>query len=204
MADVKTEVSGVSVGVLAIGALLIWSAVRGASVVAGLQEIIRGKRPSGENANPITVSIPTASDAVATGAAAGAGVPVSNNAIYQMAITVANSPAGKRNYCWGGGHIANPCSANCFDCSGYVSCVLGRLGLMKGSMVTGGFMVWSGATTIPYSQRQPGDIIVNAGHMGIIADKTRMWNAACTACGPVKLSSYVGRRGYIIRRVKGR
>ncbi len=204
MPEAKTEISGVSVGVLAVGALLIWSALRGASVIGGLQEIIRGKRPTGENQNPITVNIavPTGGDAV--GAAAGAGVPVSNNAIYQMALAVMNSPAGKRNYCWGGGHTSNPCGASCYDCSGYVSCVLGRLGLMKGSMVTGGFMVWSGATTIPYSQRQAGDIIVSAGHIGIIADKSRMVNAACTACGPVKFSSYVGRKGYIVRRVKGR
>lgn len=191
-------VDAVGVGVLAAGGLLIWSGLRGSSVLTTVQEVVQGKRPSGRNVHPIEVRIPTIAAGPGTSTAAAGSV-------VAMAEQVAASPAGRRNYCWGGGHTSNPCSASCFDCSGYVSCVLGRLGLMKGSMVTTGFMVWSGASTVPFSQRQPGDLYVSATHIGIIAtDIDKMWNARCTACGPVQLSSIKGgRSGYITRRVRG-
>jgi len=191
-------VSAVGVGVLAAGAVLVWSGIRGASVVATLQEIIRGQRPSGALANPVeggggARSGPINSEITGKGA---------SSSVLQMAVEVAKSPAGRRNYCLGGGHQGSPCQAKCFDCSGYVSCVLGKLGKMTGSKVTGEFMVWTGAKTIPYEQRQPGDLYCSPGHIGIIADNKQMWNAACTKCGAVKLSSYVGRKNYIVRRVK--
>jgi cell wall-associated NlpC family hydrolase len=194
MATGGKDVSALGVGTMAAGALLVWSGLRGSSVLSALQDVIKGDKPSGANVHQIDAQAGTAS---LTSAGAGA-----SGSVLNTAVQVANSPAGKRNYCWGGGHSGSPCSASCFDCSGYVSCVLNRLGLLKGSMVTTGFMTWSGATTVPYSQRQPGDLYVSASHIGIIASSTQMWNAACTACGPVKLSNYVGRSGYIVRRVK--
>ncbi|HEY9525180.1 MAG TPA: hypothetical protein VIR33_18220, partial [Thermopolyspora sp.] len=49
--------------------------------------------------------------------------------------------------------------------------------------------------------RQPGDLLVTATHIGIAIDGSRMWNGACTACGPVKVSKYGSK--YTVRRVKG-
>lgn len=194
-------VNGVAVGTLAVGSVLVWTGLKGGSVLAGVQSMIQGQKPTGENVHSIDIAAAVSAGGLDSqlGALSGAGA----SAVLTIAQQVANSPAGKSRYCWGGGHSGNPCSASCFDCSGYVSCVLNRAGLMKGSMVTGGFMMWGGASTIPYAQRQPGDLYVSATHIGIIADSTQFWNAACTKCGPVKLSSYVGRRGYIVRRVKG-
>lgn len=165
-----------------------------------------GKTPQANPKPPFQpVSLQISGGAAAPGGSGvqPAGLSGGNSAVLTMAQQVANSAAGRANYCWGGGHTSSPCSARCFDCSGYVSCVLNRLGVLHGSMTTTGFLGWSGATTVPYAQRQPGDLYVSATHIGIIADSSRMWNAACTACGSVKLSSYVGRRGYTVRRVKG-
>lgn len=193
----RSDVSAVAVGTAAAGAVLIWSGLRGASVLATLTDLIRGQHPTGANVHQVDAQ------ASPVGGAGGGALPAAAGSVLGVAQQVAASLAGRANYCWGGGHTSSPCSARCFDCSGYVSCVLGRLGLMKGSMTTTGFLTWSGATTIPYDQRQPGDLYVSASHIGIIADDMRMWNAACTACGPVKLSNYIGRRGYVVRRVKG-
>lgn len=189
-------VSAVAAGTLAVGGLLVWSGLKGSSVLGAVQDVINGHQPSGTNAHPI--------DVPAGGATGGGSIPAASGSILGIAQQVAATPAGKTRYCYGGGHSSNPCSAKCFDCSGYVSCVLNQAGVLKGSMVTGGFMLWSGATTIPYAQRQPGDLYVSSSHIGIIADTSQFWNAACTKCGPVKLSSYVGRNGYIVRRVKGK
>jgi hypothetical protein len=38
--------------------------------------------------------------------------------------------------------------------------------------------------------------------MGIIADDRQILNAACTGCGPVKLSPYKRDSRYVVRRVK--
>lgn len=192
------DISGVAVGVLVAGGLLVWTGLKGGSVLAGVQSVIKGQAPTGGNVHPIDVAV-----AAGGGSGGGGSIPAASGSILAIAQQVAATPAGKTRYCWGGGHSGSPCSASCFDCSGYVSCVLNHAGVMKGSMVTGGFMVWGGATTIPYAQRQPGDLYVSSGHIGIIADSAQFWNAACTKCGPVKLSTYAGRRGYVVRRVKG-
>lgn len=192
-----SEVSGVALGTLAIGGVLMWSGLKGASLLTTVQEAIQGKKPSGSNVHPVTTPQATAASSTSTGT-----VPAAAGSILAIAEQVANTAAGRSGYCWGGGHSNSPCSASCFDCSGYVSCVMNRAGKLKGSMVAASFMSWSGATTIPYAQRAGGDLFVSASHIGIIADSTQMWNAACTGCGPVKLSSYVGRGGYIVRRVK--
>lgn len=193
----RSDVSAVAVGTAAAGAVLIWSGLRGASVLATLTDLIRGQHPTGANVHTIDAQV------TPVGADGGGMLPAAAGSLLGIAQQVAASPAGRANYCWSGGHTSSPCSARCFDCSGYASCCLNKLGVLKGSMTTTGFLTWSGATTIPYAQRQAGDLYVSATHIGIIADDTRMWNAACTACGPVKLSNYVGRKGYIVRRVKG-
>lgn len=186
----------VGVAVLAAGGVMIWSGLKGASILTTVQEVIQGKKPSGTNVHPVNVQLASTGGSVASGPA---------GSVVAMAEQVANSAPGKAGYCWGGGHSGSPCSAKCFDCSGYVSCVLNKLGLLKGSMITTGFMVWSGASTVPWAQRQPGDLYVSATHIGIIStDIDQMWNDRCTGCGGVQLSSIKGgRSGYIVRRVKG-
>jgi hypothetical protein len=79
--------------------------------------------------------------------------------------------------------------------------VLNRLGLMKGSKTTTGFMSWSGLTRVAWEQRGPGDLILSTTHVGIAIDGSTMWNAACTACGPVKRSRY-SRGSYSAYRIR--
>jgi cell wall-associated NlpC family hydrolase len=198
-------VSAVAVGVLAVGVLFVWSGIRGASFTAGVQSIIKGQKPGDGVVNPIESAATPQGEATKLGGLGGAPAGSANAQILTIATAVAASPPGRRNYCWGGGHQTSPCQARCFDCSGFVSCILNKLGVMKGSMVTGEFMTWKGAETVPYAMRQPGDLLVTPTHIGIIVDSTRIINAACTACGPVKMSTYTNRKDLnkaLIRRVK--
>lgn len=191
------EINGAGIAIAAAGIVLTWAGFNNVSPVQAFKDLAMGKAPQ---PNP---KVPFQPVAFSGGGTAGSpGVPsAGGGSIVGMAEQVARSPAGRANYCWSGGHGKNPCSAKCFDCSGYVSCVLNRLGLLKGSMTTTGFLGWKGAVTVPFSQRQPGDLLVTAKHIGIVLDDHRMWNAACTSCGAVKISPYGSK--YTVRRVKG-
>lgn len=193
-------VSGVAVGVLAAGSVLVWTGLRGGSVAMTLQEIIQGKRPSGQNAHPIEITSTAEGTAGIQGAAIGAG----SSAIVAIAAT------GKGQcYGFGAGHTSNPCASRCTDCSSYVSCVLNKAGVLKGSLATGGLSRWG--VGVPYAQRQPGDVIVwnggtGGGHTGIIIDGSHMWHNPCTRCGGVQIGRYpYGNRSAasaVVRRAK--
>lgn len=192
------DINGVGVGVAAAGVVLVYAGIRRITLIDAFKDLAMGKAPT---PNP---KDPWADIAFEVGAVAG-GPPLdlaAGGMVLQMAQQVAESPAGRSPYCWGGGHSGSPCSAKCFDCSGYVSCVLGKLGVLKGSMVTTQFMVWKGASTVPFEQRQPGDLWVSSGHIAIIVDDRQIIHAACTGCGPVKVSGYKKDRRFAVRRVK--
>lgn len=196
------DINGAGVAIAAAGLVLAWAGLNNVSPIAAFKDLAMGKAPT---PNPKPKFQAVAFTGGSSGTAAGGGIQSvafgGGGSVLSMAQQVAGSAAGRSRYCWGGGHTSNPCGAKCFDCSGYVSCVLNRLGLMKGSMTTLGFLAWKGAVTVPFSQRQPGDLLVTATHIGIAIDGSRMWNAACTACGPVKVSSYSSK--YTVRRIKG-
>lgn len=196
------DINGVGVGIVAAGLVLTWAGFFNVSPIEAFKQLAMGKAPQ---PNPKSKFQPVTFNTGSTATGGGSGLQevssVGNSSVLAMAQQVAATPAGRSRYCWGGGHTSSPCSAKCFDCSGYVSCVLNRLGVLKGSMTTTGFLAWKGATTVPFSQRQPGDLLVTATHIGIAIDGSRMWNAACTACGPVKVSNYGSK--YTVRRVKG-
>lgn len=194
-------ISGLGVAFMAAGGIIAWSGINNVPVVDALRALAKGQMIP-KNPKPAFEPVGLAFNAGAAAADAGIGLATaSNSAIVAMAATVAASPAGRSNYCWGGGHTSSPCSAKCFDCSGYASCVLNRLGAMKGSKNTIAFMAWNRFERVPYGSRQPGDFLINRNHMGIVLDDKVMWNAACTACGPVKKSSYVGK-SYGVYRLK--
>lgn len=196
------DINGVGIGIAAGGLVLAWSGFRNVSPIEAFKDLAMGRAPE---PNPKPAFQPVTLSLGSGGAAGGPGfqtIASGAGSVLAMAEQVARSPAGRSNYCWGGGHSSNPCSTRCFDCSGYVSCVLARLGILRGSMTTLGFLGWKGAVTVPWEQRQPGDLLVTARHIGIAIDGRRMWNAACTACGPVKVSSYSAQ--YTVRRVRGR
>jgi hypothetical protein len=50
------QVNAIAVGAVGAGLVFIWSGLRGSSVLSGLQDIIRGNRPSGTNVHGISAS----------------------------------------------------------------------------------------------------------------------------------------------------
>lgn len=199
-------ISGTGVAAAAIGGLFLWSAFKGASVSEGFRSLITGEQPSGMNKNPIGQVQYTGATPSSTGSNDPATI-ASGSASAQLIISIAASMKGQQ-YGYGAGHTSNPCASKKTDCSSYVSCVLNKAGLMKGSLTTGGLAKIG--VKVPYAQRLPGDIIVwnggtGGGHCGIILDGSHMWNNPCTGCGGVQIGKYpYGSRtasAAIVRRV---
>lgn len=205
-------VNGIAVGVLGAGVLLLWSGLKGASVAATLQDLIKGKAPAGQNIKPISTESPFGTQPGQGGYNAGmTGTTGTGSAKASRILQVAASKKGQC-YLFGGGHPGNPCTSRCTDCSSYVSCVLNQATGSKISMATGGLSGYGRG--VPYAQRAPGDVIVwnggtGGGHTGIIATVSgrggTMWHNPCTKCGGVQLGKYpfAGRTAAaaVVRRV---
>jgi cell wall-associated NlpC family hydrolase len=155
--------------VVGLGALLAWSAIKGASVTGALRDIISGKQPKTGDV-PIVASIPgQGSDG------AGGPLPATNSAIANEALSIGPGHA----YLYGGAPGKD--GTRPWDCSSFVNFVIGaRLGMpipgygagkYTGSThgpPTGAWLLWSGVVGIHKSQIQPGDLVVWQTHMGII------------------------------------
>lgn len=190
-------ISGVAVGVMGAGALLMWAGLKGASVAEILQDLVKGQQPKTTNIRGIESKVQTNAPA----AAATANTPFAELAPpSSRAARILEVAASKKGWCYlfGGGHGGgNPCNARCVDCSGYVSCVLTTVLGRQISMTTAGLA--GIGTGVPYAQRQPGDILVwnggaGGGHTGIIATVSgkggTMWDNLCTGCGGVAIHRY--------------
>ena len=187
-------VSGIAVGAIGAGLLLMWSGLKGASIAATVTDLIKGKKPAGTNIKPIESAAVPVAGGTTTGEGHVGGLapgPASTSRILQLA-------AAKKGQCYGfGAGHGNPCGSKCTDCSSYVSCVLSQATGRKIDMTTVGLA--GIGTAVPYSLRQPGDVIVwnggvGGGHTGIIASVDAkggtMWNNRCTGCGGVALSRF--------------
>lgn len=199
---VSREVNSVGIGVVALGFILGWAGIRNVPVLEAFKALAMGKAPT---PHPKPAWEPLTFDAgSAPAGGAGGAVPAAGDA--GKVLSIAASFKGQR-YCFGGGHGA-PCAGSCSDCSGYVSCVLNKAGLMKGTMATGGLARYG--TAVPFAQRAPGDIVVwnggpGGGHCGIVLDGKRMWHNPCTGCGGVTIGSYGSTRTgrtTVVRRPK--
>lgn len=190
-------VPGPALALAGAGALLIWAGIQNRTVLDSLRSLAKGEPVApGEQKSSAGQGIASAVTS-AVGSARGAS-------IVALAATYKGTP-----YLFGGGHGAKPC-ARAMDCSGYVSCVLARLGLLKGGpLTTDGFARWG--TAVPFDQRAPGDLVVwvggpGGGHMGIVRDGKTMWHNPCTGCGGVQLGAYGRTRGgrtTLVRRAAG-
>src|SRR4051812_40208391 len=136
-------ISGTGVAVASAGAIFLWSALKGESPSEVFRSLVTGKQPTGANDHPINQQQFTASGA-ATGALVGAGGSASAAAILTVAASMKGQPYG-----FGAGHTGNPCASPKTDCSSYVPCVLNKVGIMKGSMTTGGFAKFG--VGVPYA-----------------------------------------------------
>lgn len=175
-------VPGTAVAVAAAGAVLIYSGVQNRRLVEALRELAMGR--------PVTAGAQKTTAVATAGSALGAA------AMTGAVLTVAASYKGTP-YLFGGGHGSTPC-ANSMDCSGYVSCVLAKAGLLRtGPMTTDGLAGWG--HSVPFGQRAPGDVLVwvggpGGGHCGIVIDADHMWHNPCTGCGGVQVGTYGSTR----------
>jgi cell wall-associated NlpC family hydrolase len=183
-------VSGIGVTAATVGGIFLWSGIKGASVTDTIRELITGQQPTGNKVNPIDAKVTTQAPTTNFTTALGEGKYASQ--ILQVCPEHKGDP-----YCFGGGHSRAPCASRCKDCSGTVSCVLNQVGILSGSLATGGFAKYGSG--VSYGQRSPGDLIVwnggpGGGHIGIIVTASgnggTMWNNQCSGCGGFKISKY--------------
>jgi hypothetical protein len=52
--------NGPALGAIAVGGILVWSGIKGASITGSLRQLITGTAPTGTNVNPITSTVTTA------------------------------------------------------------------------------------------------------------------------------------------------
>lgn len=199
MASTNSGISGVAVTIVGLGALLVWSGVSNTKVADTFLELLLGVEPKpGEQKETKPPEGNTGGGYVPSTGGGGGG--------NQRVVEIAASYKG-RPYVFGGGH-GKVCPNGGMDCSGYVSCVMNRAGLMTGTLTTDGFARWG--IGIDFADRKPGDIVVwrggaGGGHMGIIADDKTMWHSPCTGCGGVQKASYGSSRTgrtTIVRRAR--
>lgn len=194
--------SAIALGAAGAGALLVWSGLRGASVLESAQAVLQGKQPSGEAVHGVETPQERPPAGVADIGEAAGFAPSSFNQIVQIAASMKGQCYG-----FGAGH-GNVCNSKCSDCSSYASCVASKATGRHIDLTTGGWARYGKG--VPYAQRQAGDFIVwnggtGGGHMGIIIDAAHMWNNPCRICGGVQISRYpYGNRtaaAAVVRRI---
>lgn len=169
--------NGRALAATGIGTLLVWSGIRGWSMLGTIGDLISGKAPSGQLSAPLTVDV---------GTNATPGSIGSSNAL-------ANTALQYKGHCYLYGGAPGKDAQNCWDCSSFVNyvasvkCGLAIPGYSAGAYdgsshgpPTGMWGLWPGLSHISRSQVQAGDIIVWAGHMGIALSNNTMISALNT------------------------
>lgn len=198
MASTSGGISGIGLAVIAAGAVAVYAGIQNRGLVESLRFLAMGQPiPAGpQKTTPISFTGGTGS--VTTAGLAGGG----NTSIVSIAASFKGRP-----YVFGGGH-RTVCPSGGLDCSGFVSCVLNKAGVLKGTLTTDGLKNWGVA--VPFAQRQPGDVLVwiggpGGGHTGIVINGETMWHTPCTGCGGVQTGRYaITRTGRptLVRRAK--
>lgn len=188
-------INGVALASVSIGSVLLWSGVKGWNLTRTIGEIVTGNIPKGSNENVLTA--PNSPSANATGFTSSG---IANDALQYQGHA----------YSFGGSPGRN--GANPWDCSSFVNWVCGHdlrkpipgygPGQYDGTVhgpPTGSWAVWPGLKTIPANQIQAGDIVVWAGHMGIVLGPNQMVSALNSRLG-TRISPIVGNgNGPLIR-----
>jgi len=195
-------INGKAAGILAAGSLLLWSGVKGNSVIAALQDVVKGKKPSGTQLYPITAP------AGGSGGSPG-GDLTSNNQVADDALQYQG-----QGYVSGG----NGSSPGVWDCSSFFSYVINHdlgvaipgykphaFGGHGHGPVVGGYRIWSGAKNIKASEVQAGDFVcfgINS-HMGICLGNGKMISAENPSIGTIVSSISDQHEGLVTyRRLK--
>lgn len=149
-------ISGVAVGGIIAGGLLVYSALRGITPLKAAKDIMGGN-PPGVPKGAAPVSSGTGSADADSGAGVGAGP---NAWLAQTALT----QVGVR-YRWGGN------SPSGFDCSGLVQWSFAQNGIVA-PRTTYTQVVWGKLKSISRSQVAAGDLVYSSGHVVIATSNT--------------------------------
>lgn len=194
-----------------LGFLILWSGITNAGVLSSLQSLVTGHAPIPGTPTP---SIFGGSNTTATPSAFITGnTPVvgggtaTGNAIAQAALKYQGAP-----YYWGGktpGGTFGPGPG--WDCYGFTTYLLHHdLGYNLPNNTYSGFLemlAWTGATTIPNSQVQAGDLVIWQTHIGVAISSTEMISAENAGAG-TKIDTFknggpILPEVMIVRRVNG-
>jgi cell wall-associated NlpC family hydrolase len=156
-----------AIGITGLGFLILWSGITNAGVLSTAQSLFMGHAPvPGTPQAKIFGGDNVSLTGFTTGGTAGSPV----GAIAGAAMQHINTP-----YVWGGHDPSG------WDCYGMLTYVLHNdLGYNLPNNTHSGyleFLAWSGASVIPASQIQAGDLIIWPTHAGIAVSATEMISA---------------------------
>lgn len=206
MADNSKLIAG---GSVAVGSILLWSAINNKKALATTKNLVSGQKPvPGPESNPFT----TSSNQIFTGGVQGTGA---NSIIAQDALQYQGTP-----YVWGGKPGTQPMvnGIGPHDCSSMCNWVCGHdlsypipfysPGTYDGSShgpPTSAWLLWGGLKTISHNgdDAEAGDLCIWQTHMGIAIGGGRMISAQ----NPQNGTKVSGINGFIsealfIRRYK--
>lgn len=180
-----SELNGRALAVTGIGALLVWSGIKGWSVLGTIGDLVTGQQPNQSVAYPLSAGNQSAGAVGSPGSAGGVGViPRGTNADL---AAIGLQYIGHA-YKFGGAPGRN--GENPWDCSSFVNYVVG---VKAGRAIPGNkpgkytgtthgppsatWAAWSGMKTIKRSEVEAGDIVVWLGHIGLAISNAQVVNA---------------------------
>lgn len=200
MATRTSGIPGLGILLGTVGAYFVYAGLKNVPFVEGLRSLLKGDLPPGTPPTPtqlpdwLNPSAAPSSSATAGGVGGGSAAGSGRGAAI---VAEAKKWVGVP-YRWGGQTPSG------WDCSGFVTYVLSHVGVagLPSSAHTTSlqYMTWSGATTVPRSQIQPGDLCCYVGHIGIAVDADNMINAPSAGI-PTRIQKIYA--GVTIRRVTG-
>ena len=170
-------VDGKALAATGIGVLLVWSGIKGWSVLGTITDVISGKKPS-QTASSLTSADPNAATPVAG---------VASSAFTGSLAAIAMQYVGHA-YLFGGAPGKD--GSKPWDCSSFINWICsvrmnmaipgyaaGKYDGTSHGPPTGGWATWPGTQRIQRADVKAGDIIVWFGHMGMAISNTQMISA---------------------------
>jgi hypothetical protein len=156
-------ISGVAVGLAAVGGLFVYAGFQGVSPLQALKDVSSGKSKPLLGSPVSWTNDPTrrsGGGTVQAGAPAGGGIGPALVAALRRRKGELYSQ-GRR---WQAGYS---------DCSSFLGKGLKDIGIAPpGASVTGSYLAWSALKTIQRSQIQEGDFLCGAGHIAVATSPT--------------------------------
>jgi cell wall-associated NlpC family hydrolase len=189
--------SGIAVAGLGAGLIFVMSGLKGWSLSVSVQDLLTGKNPSGQ---PQVNQITDIADSTSNLGNIGSNIISDTLAAVNSNTNIVNYAMQYRGGKYGWGKSGPPGTP--VDCSGMINYIVGKaFGLPIPSSANGSYSghgpvtmqwyVWSGATTVPANQMQPGDLCCWPTHMGMAINQTSMISALDTAQG-VQVTTVTG------------